>query len=189
MRKSKKHNLLISILVCTMLLGGCSSRNSDINENMSGKELENMPTDQKEAEIDKKVTQIRKERKASYKEENGSLVSIERKDEDLTKMSGNVPYFEDALPIIEVADEYILNVLKNPIRINNRYKFDYSFCIDPRINAIYSDSDKGFLKGYENENIAIMEYEEENGEYNYLFLGRKSKGEAWEVVHNGKNYK
>lgn len=190
MKSFKKLNLLLIFLMCAILLGACSPRNPNTNENISERELENMPTDQKETEIDKKVSETRKDRKNGRKEENGSLTIVESIDNGIKGMSSNVPDFDgDYRPILEVADEYILKVLKNPIRINDEYKFDSAFCIDPRINEIYNDSDKGFLKGYENENIAVIEYEEENGEYSYLFLGRKSKGEAWEVIHNGKNYK
>lgn len=182
-----KLSSLAVILLSIVLLNSCSSRSSSGSENITGKELRNIPSDQKESEINRKVAEVRKDRKGSRKEENGSLYVHEGIDNGLKEMSTNIPDFD--ISLFEAADEYILNVLKNPIRINDEVKFDQSICIDPRINEIYNSEDKGLLKGYKNENIGIIEYEEVGGEYNYLFLARESKESPWKVVHNGKNYK
>lgn len=184
--------ILVLLLISIMVLTACTSRNHE-NESITSKELENLPKDQKESEIDKKLAEMRKKNKESIKVENGTASGIHYIDEDL-EIVKNIPdfthetNFED---IFKVASDYIINDLKVPPKSENEYKaYQYDLCNDPRVNALYEDSDKGYLEGYENENIAIIEYEtEKEGVYEYIFLVRSSKKDNWKVVHHGDTYK
>ena len=62
-------------------------------------------------------------------------------------------------------------------------------CIDPRILNIYEDEDKGVAAGYDNNNIFVCEYCNEDGVWQYLILVREGKGSEWNVIHNGSSYK
>lgn len=61
-------------------------------------------------------------------------------------------------------------------------------CVDPRMNAILYDEDKGVANGYDSDNIFICEYED-NGKWHYLIIVRKKKGSEWKVLYNGDSYK
>ncbi len=61
-------------------------------------------------------------------------------------------------------------------------------CVDPRMNAIYEDEDKGVAKGYEADNIFLCEYNN-HGKWRYLILVREGKGSAWKVLYHGSSYK
>ncbi len=61
-------------------------------------------------------------------------------------------------------------------------------CADPRMTAIYNDTDKGVANGYAADNIFLCEYSE-NGEWQYIILVREGKGEKWTVLFRGNTYK
>ena len=61
-------------------------------------------------------------------------------------------------------------------------------CVDPRMNAIYEDEDKGVANGYDADNIFLCEYND-NGNWRYLILVREGKGSDWEVLYHGSSYK
>ena len=61
-------------------------------------------------------------------------------------------------------------------------------CIDPRMNAIYEDEDKGVANGYDADNIFLCEYND-NGNWQYLILVREGKGSDWKVLYHGGSYK
>ena len=61
-------------------------------------------------------------------------------------------------------------------------------CVDPRMNAIYEDEDKGVANGYDADNIFLCEYND-NGNWQYLILVREGKGADWKVLYQGGSYK
>lgn len=61
-------------------------------------------------------------------------------------------------------------------------------CVDPRMNAIYDDEDKGVADGYDADNIFLCEYND-NGKWQYLILVREKKGSDWKVLYHGSSYK
>ncbi|MGL4372861.1 MAG: hypothetical protein ACRCS6_03700, partial [Turicibacter sp.] len=101
----------------------------------------------------------------------------------------NMPEYED------LGEEFyalILDYLENELKIPKRpgYGYDIDSCLDPRVNALYDDENKGVVAGYENEDIRIEEYETEKDDvYSYLFLVRDSKEGPWKVIHHGNSYK
>lgn len=62
------------------------------------------------------------------------------------------------------------------------------WCVDPRMNAIYEDEDKGVANGYDADNIFLCEYND-NGKWQYLILVREKKGADWKVLYHGSSYK
>lgn len=65
---------------------------------------------------------------------------------------------------------------------------DVEACVDPRMNAIFEDEDKGVAKGYDADNIFLCEYND-NGKWQYLILAREKKGSDWKVLYHGSSYK
>lgn len=80
----------------------------------------------------------------------------------------------------KVAIDYVRNTLNLEGEVWN--------CIDPRMNAIYEDEDKGVANGYDSDNIFVCEYDD-NGNWQYLILVREGKGSDWEVLYHGSSYK
>ena len=81
--------------------------------------------------------------------------------------------------------------MENTVKVPRRsHGYDVAQCIDPRMNAVYDDEDKGVAASYENENIFIAEYETaKDSVYSYLVLVRDSKEGSWEIIHDGLSYK
>lgn len=64
----------------------------------------------------------------------------------------------------------------------------YQMCFDPRMYDIYGSDDKGVADGYDDGDIFLAEYEEDDGSWMYLTLVRDGKGSDWKVVGDGKDY-
>ncbi|MGL5755750.1 MAG: hypothetical protein ACRCYC_10535 [Paraclostridium sp.] len=189
--KIRKSLVIIGLIVMSISFTvGCSSRNEDVNK-VSGDVIERLPEDQKDTEIDKALAKIRKERKESVTVKNGALMMTSNNGMGLTGQSKNIPRIQDMdeiKKIVNTVRDYLENELKLPKRGIGEY--DTSTCLDPRMNAIYDDEDKGVANGYDNENIYIEEYETaEDGVYSYLILVRDSKDSEWKVIHDGNSYK
>ncbi len=188
--KTPKVLAIIMIAVISMtLFTGCSSRKENLNTMDMG-EVERLPEAQKDSELDKTLAEMRKYRTDSYKVEvGGGTTALAMIDATIPGQTKNRPEFSD----FETEEfwEFIHEYLKNEVKVPERkYGYDVAQCIDPRMNAIYDDDDKGVAAGYENENILLMEYETaEDGVYSYLVLVRESKESPWEVIHDGLSYK
>lgn len=136
-------------------------------------------------ELEQSLSEYRKQREENIKVEKGMLIGRSSKEEDFDDEGLNKPNFDtrEMRKAYEAAKKY---VIKN-LEIIPKTKLTVYECIDPRINAIYGDEDKGVATGYENENIYVCEYDH-NGRYQYLILVRDSKEGAWEVIHHGDSY-
>lgn len=188
-----------SILMSMTLFVGCSlgntgisSRSASVN-NVDEDVIERLPEDQKETEIDKDIARRRKTRKESFKETAEGTNAVGEPCSVVPGQSKNMPNFanesyEQLVQLSHVVSNYIENELKIPAR--PVYQHNVSQCLDPRINEIYDDEDKGVANGYDNENIYIEEYETEKEDvYSYIFLVRDSKESPWKVIHHGNSYK
>ncbi|MEG0295896.1 MAG: hypothetical protein RR620_04190 [Clostridium sp.] len=191
--KKAKILLLIGVMMMSLTFSvGCTSRSGNVN-NISGETIDKLPEEQKDTELDKALASIRKARKESVTVQNGSSSIISGNGSNLPGQSKNMPDFskegtEKWQQLGEVTTNYIANELKVPKR--PVYEYDSSQCLDPRINAIYDETDKGVANGYDNENIFIEEYETEVDDvYSYIFLVRESKDSPWKVIHHGNSYK
>lgn len=180
--------LTLAILVLGLILCvGCSSRSGEIN-NTSLEDADRLPEDQRNTELDKALAKIRKDYKNSIVVKNGSITS---KSDDGTRLPGqskNIPDIELNEDFFAFVNEYIEKELKIPPKDEKGYLIQPTF--DPRLNAIYDDEDKGVAKGYDNDNIVIIEYETEKEDvYSNLIIVRDSKKSPWKVIYNGNSYK
>lgn len=163
--------------------------NSNINQ-MDMNEVERLPEEQKETELDKILAERRKYAKENTKAEaGGGSTSISMTDGDIPGQSKNRPDF-----IYEFTDKFfvfISDYLKTELNIPEPSLGYYiAQCMDPRMNAIYDDSDKGVASGYDNDNIIVMEYETaKENVYSYLIVVRDNKDSQWKIIYDGSNYK
>ncbi|MGL5695002.1 MAG: hypothetical protein ACRCXA_13050 [Peptostreptococcaceae bacterium] len=179
--------IIMSLSTCV----GCNSRSGDANS-VDGEVIDRLPEDQKDTEIDKALAEIRKARKKSITIKDGSMTVISDNGIRLPGQSENIPDFsKEDYKSFEQGASVILDYIENELKIPKReYGYDTSICIDPRMNAIYDDEDKGVASGYENENIMIEEYESEVDDvYSYLILVRDSKTSPWKIIYDGNSYK
>ncbi|MGL4656479.1 MAG: hypothetical protein ACRCWM_11485 [Sarcina sp.] len=191
----KKRSLIIMVGVITIFTGslaGCGdgiSRN-EVKETADLDEIERLPEDQKESELDKTLAAHRKFRQENKSEKNGSSTMLSMSPASIPNYPKNVPSFEDENleDMYQVAIDYLVEEKGFTKDENDYIKEDFAQCIDPRIMELYDNEDKGLLSGYNNENIFVIEYEIE-GKYEFLFLVRESKGEKWYVKHEGTSYK
>jgi hypothetical protein len=198
-----KRNSILAVVIVAMigafLMAGCNSTNNNdtpIGEDraedihaMDLEEVERLPEEVKEDPINSTLEKIREFRKNSYSEKDGSQMKATIGDDDVPGQTKNRPEFsyDELYEIMSVIEDYVVNKVKVPRR---GYGYDYDGCIDPRMNAIYDDEDKGVAAGYENANIFVAEYETaEDDVYSYLVLVRDSKGSSWEIIYDGLSYK
>lgn len=191
----KKTKILIVIGVVMMSLTlsvGCSSRSGNVSD-ISGETIDRLPEDQRDTELDKALATMRKARKESITVKNGGSSVISSNGTNLPGQSENMPDFSnEGMEKWEQLEQTTLEYIKNELKIPERpvYGYDTSSCLDPRMNAIYDDEDKGVANGYDNENIYIEEYETEVDDvYSYIILVRDSKDSPWKVIHHGNSYK
>ncbi|MDO4169993.1 MAG: hypothetical protein Q4D45_08840 [Lachnospiraceae bacterium] len=124
------------------------------------------------AEMDKKKKTIKGMEIATYPEEEKYGLHIPKE-----AYQFNVTEMEAAY---ETAKTYL----------KEKYGIDqYWDCIDPRILNIYKDKDKGVAKGYADENIYLVEYEQKKDDWQYLILVRENKEKPWKVLYQGSSYK
>ncbi|MEF9952882.1 MAG: hypothetical protein RR840_07975 [Clostridium sp.] len=180
--------LVVCILISGIVISsGCSSRGENINKG-SLEDTDRLPEDQKSSELDKTIAEMRKDYKESIVIKNGSMSGGGDDGKRLPGQSKNRPDIE----LNEKFFEYIDNYIKNDLKISKKDEKGYlvRLSIDPRMNAIYDDEDKGFAKEYKNNNIVIVEYEtDKENIYSNLIVVRKSTESPWKVIHNGNSYK
>lgn len=195
MKRKKFLIIITSLCIIGTSLISCTDKvktGGVVNENnLSNDEIERLPDEQKDSELDKKIAAMRKFRKNNKKSENGSMTAISQVDTDLVGQTKNRPPFDEveSKKQVEVVSDYLGK--KFNIDINDEEEFNkinQATCIDPRINAIYDD-DKGVANGYKNEEIYIEEYEDSDGTYKYLILIKDKETKEWTVIHDGDGYK
>lgn len=180
--------LALTLVISVTLFTGCSSRKENLNT-MDMDEVERLPESQKDTELDKTLAEMRKFRTDNIKiEPGGGSSAVVMRDDSIPGQSKNRPEFTDLTT--EEFWEFIYKYIKEEKDIQERkYGYDINQCIDPRMNKIYDEEDKGVASGYKNENILLMEYEtKEDGVYSYLILVRDSKESQWKVIHDGLSY-
>ncbi len=196
----KKISMLVMVtLIGVSLMGGCRSEMDDgitIGEDraenfnaMNLDEVKRLPEEMREDPLNKALEEIRDFRRNHSSEEDGNEVKIGVTDQNLPGQTKNRPDFsyDELYDIFNVIEDYVENTVKVPRRSHG---YDVAQCIDPRMNAVYDDEDKGVAASYENENIFIAEYETaKDSVYSYLVLVRDSKEGSWEIIHDGLSYK
>ncbi|MHB9944364.1 hypothetical protein CF095_03000 [Clostridium botulinum] len=199
MKKRKSLMIIGAILMSLTFSVGCSSRNTGVSSRSASVNkvdqdaIDRLPEDQKDTEIDKDLARRRKKRKEGAKETAEGSFAVGEPCSVVPGQSKNMPdrskeTYEQFEQLSRVSRNYIENELKIPAK--PVYQHNTSECMDPRMNAIYDDKDKGVASGYDNENIYIEEYETEKDDvYSYLILVRDSKDSPWKVIHHGNSYK
>ena len=183
---------MIVLGIFTMLTSivGCDSTTPSLN-NIDSDLAERLPEDQRDIVLDEALEELRSRRVTQGGADGFSTVvgpgsSVT---DDLPGQSKNIPSHiltEDVYTQIHSAiNDYFK---KNGLPEVNFEKTLLWNCIDPRMNAIYDDEDKGVATGYENENILLQEYEV-NNKWRYIVLVRESTTAPWEVIHEGSSYK
>lgn len=170
----------------------CTDKNNAIEgggATLTNEEIERLPEDQKESELDKKLIQMRAFRKKNIKIENGSMSAISYNDQGISGQSENRPEFdkEEYKIIFNIVYDYLAE--KFDIDRDDEIalaRIDNATCIDPRINKIYDEDDKGVANGYKNENIYVHEYEDTNNSYKYLVMVKEK--DMWKIIHDGESY-
>ena len=185
--------LLLAAIVSGVSFMGCGSRGESAEQEISADEVERLPEDQKNIELDKMLAERRKMAKDLGKIENGNEMGVSASSVGFPGQTENMPELlsrEEFDKMYTVAIAYIAEKLGIDKNDNEGLKkINFNICIDPRANAIYDDEDKGVADGYANEDILIVEYEETEDVYNYLFLGRDLTSGEWKALHDGLTYK
>ena len=186
----KKTMVVLGIFTMLTVLVGCNSKSPGIND-VDSDVAERLPEDQRDIVLDEALAELRSQRYVEQLPDgftiSGTISLLEIN--ELPGQSKNIPSHtltEDVYAQIEKA-------INDYFKKNGLSEFDYEKiplwnCIDPRMNAIYDDEDKGVATGYENENILLQEYEA-NNKYRYIILVRESTSAPWEVIHEGTSYK
>lgn len=150
-----------------------------------------------------KLPDLKKEKQVNQKlaleetkvlEENLAKLRKENKRDRAEGIALSVKDGNDSIPAF--SEEEIGKVLEVSKRyLEDKYGRDYEkdwymgANIDPRMSEIYRDEDKGVCKGYQADNIYIIEFEKEKEKYEYLFLIREDYHSDWRVIHEGSDYK
>lgn len=161
----------------------------EIQEDFSQNE-EDMTQGQTDAELEEELKQYRQEREDAIQESNG-LVEGGSPDESNYSFDLSKSYYISRFDTKEVTEAYAAAriYVTDSLGIEPDTKMVTYMCIDPRILNIYEDEDKGVAAGYDNNNIFVCEYCNEDGVWQYLILVREGKGSEWSVIHNGISYK
>lgn len=175
----KKIVVIMMLITSMVIFAGCGKDNKTSS-------LQGEQQTSQNVELDMMLAQFRLEKKIRQLETGIVNVSPE----DFTRFPGqsqNIPKlslsYDDFRARSEAWFNYVINKYKGFEPVINRQ------CVDPRMNAIYDDADKGVANGYQNEDIYIVEYEtEEEDVYSYLILVRE-KDNTWKVIYEGQNYK
>ena len=151
---------------------------------------EDMTQGQTDAELEEELKQYRQEREDTIQESNG-LLEIGSPDESNYSFDLSKSYYISRFDTKEVTEAYAAAriYVTDSLGIEPGTKMVTYMCIDPRILNIYEDEDKGVAAGYDNNNIFVCEYCNEDGVWQYLILVREGKGSEWSVIHNGISYK
>ena len=151
---------------------------------------EDMTQGQTDAELEEELKQYRQEREDTIQESNG-LLEIGSPDESNYSFDLSKSYYISQFDTREMTEAYAAAriYVTDSLGIEPGTKMVTYMCIDPRILNIYEDEDKGVAAGYDNNNIFVCEYCNEDGVWQYLILVREGKGSEWNVIHNGSSYK
>lgn len=146
--------------------------------------------EQSDLELEEELKRYRQEREDNIQESNG-LVEGGSPDEDNYSFDMSGSFYTEQFDTREMTEAYAAAriYITDTLGIKPGTKMTTYMCIDPRILEIYDGEDKGVAAGYDNSNIFVSEYCDEEGVWKYLILVREGKGSAWKVIHNGSSYK
>lgn len=164
-------------------------------DNKENKEQEHSDTTKDDTQNDfakevkqKELDDARKKREDSINlNSDGTILGIEIKYE--SELNEEFPLPENLVNQTKQCYNVALKYLKGELKIEPKTKLELYRCYDKDVLKIYTDEDRGFMKDYDTENIYVWEYQEDSGEWSFIFMGREDKSSDWKVVHSGKTYK
>ena len=193
---------MVAGMLALALMAGCGSTDSGINEGLdntistntgtghhaggqeSQKEESSQSPSQPAGSIEEELAAYRAEREKGVSISGGYTMIQSPREENYHYGIGSdhTSVFDsrELNKAFEAADAYVKDTLN--------LKSEAWPCVDPRMNAIYEDEDKGVASGYDADNIFVCEYND-NGSWQYLILVREGKGSDWEVLYHGSSYK
>lgn len=191
--KNKKNFVMAAVCVMVMCLAGCGNGSEKVPEESIQAEILPMGEgngEQSDIELEEELKRYRQEREDNIQESNG-LVEGGSPDEDNYSFDMSGTFYSGQFDTREATEAYAAAriYVTDTLGIKPSTKMTTYMCIDPRILEIYEDEDKGVAAGYDNNNIFVCEYCNEEGVWKYLILVRDGKGSAWNVIHNGNSYK
>lgn len=156
----------------------------------SSEENENAAQGETDVDLEEELERYRQEREDLIQEANG-LVEGGSPEESSYSFDMSGSFYGSQFDTRETTEAYAAAsaYLTDELGVTPETKMKTYMCIDPRILAIYDEEDKGVAAGYENNNIFVCEYKNEEGTWQYLILVRDKKGSVWHVIHNGSSYK
>lgn len=193
--------------VCVMMIGltGCGNVNREVSDDPIKTEITVIGKDEEQAESvqssehdkeeqadseQEELKNYRQEREDAIIEVNG-LVEGGSPDENNYSFDMSGLDYAGQFDTKEMAQAYAAAKIyvTDILGIKPNTKMTTYMCIDPKMLAIYEDEDKGAAAGYDNNNIFLCEYCNEEDVWQYLILVRDSKDSPWNVIHNGNSYK
>lgn len=193
--------------VCVMVIGitGCGNVNKEVSDDPIKTEITVIGKDEEQAESvqssehdkeeqadseQEELKNYRQEREDAIIEVNG-LVEGGSPDENNYSFDMSGLDYAGQFDTKEMAQAYAAAKIyvTDILGIKPNTKMTTYMCIDPKMLAIYEDEDKGVAAGYDNNNIFLCEYCNEEDVWKYLILVRDSKDSPWNVIHNGNSYK
>lgn len=193
--------------VCVMVIGitGCGNVNKEVSDDPIKTEITVIGKDEEQAESvqssehdkeeqadseQEELKNYRQEREDAIIEVNGLVEGGSPDENNYSFDMSGLDYAgqfdtKEMTQAYAAAKIYVTDILG----IKPNTKMTTYMCIDPKMLAIYEDEDKGVAAGYDNNNIFLCEYCNEEDVWQYLILVRDSKDSPWNVIHNGNSYK
>ena len=195
--KNIKYNLILGLMASICVMVGCDAIGDHVSrapvvDDITPDVADRLPEEQRDIVLDEALAELRSQR-ISETYADGLSMAMSPNGLDLPGQSQNIPHFDfeysetELGPIVEMIYDYLQKLgVPEP---EEGYDSIVWNCIDPRMNAIYDDEDKGVAAGYDNENIYLQEFYWEGEGWRYLILVRDSEESPWQVLHEGLSYK
>lgn len=136
----------------------------------------------------KELDEARKTREDSVKlNSDGTILGIAIKYE--SELNEEFPLPRNSVTQTTQCYSAAAKYLKEELKIEPKTKLELYRCYDKDILKVYTDEDRGYMKDYGTDNICVWEYQDDNGEWSFIFMGRNDEESDWEVVHSGKTYR
>ena len=189
MMKKIRSNLILGLMASCCVMAGCDGSRSPIVDDITPDVADRLPEEQRDIVLDEALAELRSQRVFEVFPDGTELMGGPN-GYDLPGQSENDPRFVftevEWGPITQVTHDF-LRELGVP-EAEHGYDSIVWDCIDPRMNAIYDEEDKGVAAGFDNENIFLREFYWEGEGWRYLILVRDSKESPWRVLHEGLSY-
>ena len=157
---------------------------TQFNKNIKEDTENSFAKEVKQKELDK----ARKEREDSIKlNPDGTMLGVQIKYE--SELDEEFPLPDNSNSQTKQCYITATKYLKEELKIEPKTMLELYRCYDKNILMVYNDDDRGYMKDYSTDNIYVWEYQDDNGEWSFIFMGRKDKNSDWKVVYSGETYK